>query len=206
MSILIDLSIIGIIALFAFIGYKQGLIKSAIKILAFFIALIVAFVLYKPVSGLIINNTSLDDKMKSYFVESILPEGVDPDEEVEIQNTIPNMIIEDAVNTVNNVAETLTVKIIETGTLLLIFIIVKFGLRFVTVLTDLITKVPILKQFDKTGGTIYGVFRGVVLVLVIFAMIYLFSAVMQESTIDKINKSFIGGTIYNHNIFIKMIF
>jgi len=206
LSILVDLAIIGIIALFAFIGYWQGLIKSAIKILGFFIALIVAFVLFKPVSVLIINHTQLDDAMKSSLVESILPEGVDPDEEVEIKNTIPNMIIEDAKDTVNNVAETITVQIIETGTLLIIFIVVKFGLRFVTALTDLITKLPILKQFDKTGGTIYGVFKGVMLIFVIFAIIFLFSPMMKESTIDVINKSFIGGTIYNHNVFIKILF
>ena len=33
MAIAIDLTVIGLIALFTFIGYKQGLVKAAIKIL-----------------------------------------------------------------------------------------------------------------------------------------------------------------------------
>jgi len=206
MSIVIDLLIVALIALFTYIGYRQGLIKSAIKILAFFIAIIVAFILYKPVSNVIINHTSIGDKMKSSLVKSMLPEGVDPDEEVEVENTFPNMIIAEGKNTVNNLAETITVKIVETGVLLLIFIVVKFGLKFVTVLTDLITKLPILKQFDKTGGTIYGVFRGVVLVFVIFALLLLFSPIMSKKSVDTINKSFIGGAIYNNNIFVKLMF
>lgn len=206
MSIVIDLLIIGVIALFTFIGYKQGLIKSAIKILSFVIALIVALILYKPVSSLIINNTGLDDGIKNKIVESILPEGVSADEEVEIQNTVPNMIVESGRGTVNKVAESIAVQIIETGTLLVIFMLVRFGLRFVTVLTDLITKLPILKQFDELGGVLYGVFRGIILVFVIFAVIYLFSPMMSEKSTETINKSFIGGTIYNNNILLKTLF
>jgi len=53
MWIIFDLIIIAIIGLATFIGYKQGLVKAAIKILSFFIAIIVALVLYKPIS----NNT-----------------------------------------------------------------------------------------------------------------------------------------------------
>ena len=55
MSIIFDIAVIAIIALCTFIGYKQGLVKSAIKILSFFIAIIVAVVLYRPISNLIIN-------------------------------------------------------------------------------------------------------------------------------------------------------
>ena len=45
MSIVLDLIVILIIALFTFIGYKQGLIKTAIKITSFFIAMIIALIL-----------------------------------------------------------------------------------------------------------------------------------------------------------------
>ncbi len=50
MGMVIDLIVIGIIALFTFLGYKQGLVKAAIKILSFLIAIVVAFILYKPIS------------------------------------------------------------------------------------------------------------------------------------------------------------
>ena len=205
MGIVVDLIIIAIVALFTFIGYKQGLIKSAIKILSFFIAIIVALILYKPVANVIMYNTPLGDNIKSTMVNNMLPEGVSADEEVDIVNSIPNMIIEKSKDTVNNVAETITMKIIETGTLLLIFTIVKFGLRFVTFLTDIITKLPILHEFDKIGGLIYGILRGVMLVLVILAMILLFSPTIEENTINAINESWIGSIIYNNNIILKVI-
>ena len=71
MSVVLDLIVILIIALFTFIGYKQGLIKTAIKITSFFIAIIIALVLYKPVSALIIKNTTIDDKIESTIIEKI---------------------------------------------------------------------------------------------------------------------------------------
>ena len=56
MWIVFDLLVIGIIALCTFIGYKQGLVKAIIKILSFVIAIVIALILYKPVSNIIIKN------------------------------------------------------------------------------------------------------------------------------------------------------
>jgi uncharacterized membrane protein required for colicin V production len=206
MGIIVDLVVILVVVLFIFIGYKQGLIKSAVKILSFFIAIIIALMLYKPVSGFLINNTPLGESIRNGIVNSIpLPEGVSPEDEVDIVNTLPNMIIEEGRGRVIDVAQDIMVQIIETGTLIVLFIIIKFGLRFVTVLTDLITKLPILKQFDKTGGIVYGAFRGVMIVLVIFALISVFAPMISENTINKIEKSWIGSSIYNNNILLKII-
>ena len=57
MSIIVDLVIVGIIALCIIIGYIKGLTGSLIKILSFVLSLVVAFVLFIPVSNFIINNT-----------------------------------------------------------------------------------------------------------------------------------------------------
>ena len=48
MGIIVDLIIIAVVLLFIFLGYKKGLTGSLIKLLSFIIAIVVAFVLYKP--------------------------------------------------------------------------------------------------------------------------------------------------------------
>jgi len=148
MSIAVDLIIIIIVLLSIFLGYKQGLIKAAIKIASFFIAIAVAFMLYQPVANAIINNTSIDENIQSSITNRILPEGATPDSEVQITN-IPNAILSGAANTVNNISHALTVKIIEAVVLLAIYVVVRLVLRLVTVLADLIAKIPILKQFNE---------------------------------------------------------
>ena len=148
MSIVVDLIILGIIALCTFIGYKMGLIKASIRILAFFIAIIIALVLYRPVAGFIINNTGIGDSIQSSITNQILPEG-ESGENVYVEVNDTGVIAGVTGGTVSAVAESLTVQIVEIGTLIVIFLVVKLILRFVTVFTDIVTKIPILKQFDK---------------------------------------------------------
>ena len=149
MFIIIDLILVAIISLFTFLGYRQGLVKAAIKILSFFIAIIIAFILYKPVSNLIVNNTSIDDNIKNTIIEKITPEGVEQNEEVEIEDGFVNKMIGEANNTIEEVANAFSIKIIDICVLLLLYIIVKIALRFVSALADLITKLPIIKQVNK---------------------------------------------------------
>lgn len=205
MWIVFDIAVIAIMALCTFIGYKQGLVKSAIKILSFFIAIIVALVLYKPVSSIIINKTPIDDNIKNIMIEKITPEGISTDQEVEVQDNIGLKIIDSATNTIEGIADAFTVKLIETITLLLIYIIVKIGLKFVTALTDLITKLPLLKQINKVGGTIYGIIKGVVLVYTILAVVYLIAPLLNKTISENIDKSIITKTLYNNNIILNII-
>lgn len=205
MWIAFDVAVIAIIALCTFIGYKQGLVKSAIKILSFFIAIIVALALYKPVSAIIINTTPVDDTIKNVIIEKITPEGVEPNQQVEIQGNAAIKLLDGATNTIEQIADTFATKLIETITILLIYIIVKIALKFITALTDLITKLPLLKQANKVGGIIYGIVRGVALVYTILAVMYLASPLLSKSISENLDKSIITKTLYNNNIVLNVI-
>lgn len=155
MYIVIDLIVIGIVALFTFLGYKQGLVKAAIKILSFLIAIIVAFVLYKPVSNLIINNTSIDNNIKNSIIEKIKSEGAEENQEIQIEDNFTSKMIGEANNTIEEIANAFSIKLIDIGVLLILFIIVKIALKFVSALADLIAKLPILKQINKLRTELY---------------------------------------------------
>ena len=200
-----DIAVIAIIALCTFIGYKQGLVKSAIKILSFFIAIVVALALYKPVSSIIIKSTPLDENIKNVMVEKIKPEGVEENQKVDLEENLALKIVGEATNTIEGIAEAFSVKLIETVTLLLIYVIVKIALKFVTALTDLITKLPFLKQINELGGTIYGIIKGAILVYTILAIVYLAAPLLNKTVSENIEKSIITKTLYNNNIILNLI-
>ena len=204
-GLIIDIVIIGIVALSAFIGYKQGLVNVAIKMVSFLIAIIVAFTLYKPVSGLIINNTQLDDNIKNTIIEKITPEGLTKDHKVTSEVNITSKIVDTTNNSIENIADTLTVKLIEIVVLLLIYIIARIVLRFITALADLIAKLPILKQFNETGGLIYGILRGVLVIYVVFGILLLCEPLIGNTVKDVIQSSVVSKIIYNKNILINII-
>ena len=206
MAIISDLIVIGIVALFTFLGYKQGLVKSAIKILSFFIAIVVAFVIYRPISNVIITKTTIDDNIRNAIIQKIKPEGIEKDEEIKIESNINLNILGNAtVNTIESIADAFTVKLIEAITLLVIFIIIKIALRFITALSDLITKLPLLKQVNKLGGFIYGIFRGILIVYTILAIVYLITPLLNKEFINNIDKTIITKELYNNNIVLNII-
>jgi len=68
MGIILDIIIIAIMAISIFIGYKKGLVRVAVKLCAFLIAIIVTLVFFKPVSNIIIKNTQIDEKIESVII------------------------------------------------------------------------------------------------------------------------------------------
>lgn len=197
---ILDLIIILVIALFTLIGYKQGLVKTAIKILSFFIALVVSIMFYKTVANIIINNTNIDEKIESIIISKVVSE--DYKQKFEI---LPNSLVQSGEDAVNSMATTVTEKAIGIAVLIGLFFILKIALKFVTILTDLITKLPIIKQFDKVGGFIYGLAKGIIIVTVIFAVVYLISPMISKEYINTINESKIAAMLYNHNLLIGLM-
>lgn len=205
MSIIIDIIILALIALFTFLGYRQGLIKSALKVLAFFIAIIIAMIIYKPVANLVISNTTIDENITEAIVSKVLPEET---REVAVAENyfISTSIIDMANKTIEEIAESLAVKIIEISMFLILFIVAKLVLMFISVLSTLITKLPIIKQLDKTGGIIYGLIKGFFLVWVILAIISLISPLLNVEVMNMIDKTIIVRLLYKYNLLLIILF
>lgn len=218
MSIIIDLVIIGIIALCVFLAYKKGLTKCIIKVLSFVIAVAVAAILFKPVGDFIIQNTQIDETIKD-AVMSIVDEDVSETGKVKEESNLPqamvdyiNKSVENAVdevkqNAVEVAANGIAITAINVGSAILLFIIVRIALMFVSALSSVITDLPIIKQFDKTGGILYGFLKSFVIIFVIFAIISFISPLIEQTgIIVAIDKSFLGSMLYNNNILLKILF
>ena len=81
MGIIVDLIIIAVLLLFVGMGYKKGLTGSLIKLASFAIALVLAFILYKPVGNMVIENTQIDEQIET--LTEIIGELVKTYEELE---------------------------------------------------------------------------------------------------------------------------
>lgn len=217
MSLIIDLIILGIIILCVFFGYKKGLTKCIIKILSFVIALVIAFVLFKPVSNFIINNTTLDDNIKNSIV-SIVEEDVSENGQVKEDSNLPKSMVEHINETINNsidetkttvvntVAEQISVGIINVLVAIGLFIIARIALMFVSALSSIITDLPIIKQVDKIGGVAYGLVESLIIIFIAFAVISFISPMIESSgLIVAINKSILGSVLYNNNLLLNII-
>lgn len=218
MSLIIDVIILGLILLCILIGYKKGLTKCIIKILSFVIAIVIAAILFKPISNIVIEKTQIDDNIKSSIVgivEKDVEENGKVGEETNlpqsmvnyINETIEENIHETKVAIVNNVADKITTTIINVGVAIVLFVLARIALIFVSALSSIITDLPIIKQFDKIGGVLYGLIEALIIIFVIFAIISFVSPLIEGfGLIDAINKSILGTVLYNNNLLLKLVF
>ena len=203
MGIVVDLVIIGILALSIFYGYKKGLINLAVKLCATIIAIVVTAILYTPVSNFIINTTGIDETIENSIYEKV-------DETIKIENNddgnyineVQGKIVEDAKNNMlPQTARTLAINIVNIGVMIVLFIIVKIALRFVTALANLIAKLPIIKQFNKAGGIVYGVIMGFLIIFIALKVISISAQINPSNTVAKnIEESSVGKILYNNNV------
>lgn len=209
MGIIVDIIIIAIIALSIFLGYRKGLIELAIKLCAFVIAILITLILYKPVSNLIINTTSIDETIENSILEKAndVMEGEEDEELSEETNPASTEELSEEIKQeareglLPEAARGLSVNIVRGGVIIILYVLVRIALRFVTALANLVAKLPILKQFNKAGGAIYGALRGILIIYVCLIIISIFGQINPENEIHQnIEQSTLGKTMYENNI------
>lgn len=213
MGIVLDIVLLVIMALSIFLGYKKGLIKVAVKLCAFLIAVIVTLVLYKPVSKVVIDNTQLDEKIESTIIENGTKKIEESDEQEKenflnsMQKYIDKTVTQTQNEIVENAAKEISVKVINILVIVGLFIITRLVLILLVFVSDLITSLPIIKQFNELGGILYGIIRGLALIYIILAIVFLVvSMSANDSILQIINSSIITKFMYQNNILVNIIF
>ena len=213
MGIILDIVLIAIIALNVFICYKKGLVKLAVGLIAVVAAIILALVFYKPVSNLIIENTELDENIEKAIINNFTSETQEG-QEVRYVSVLDYLqkYVDDAVNKtqteiVTQTAGMMAVKIINVAVLIGIFLLVRVVLLLLTFISDIITSLPILKQFNDVGGVLYGAIKALLIIYIILTIVFFIMCYTSNSTIAyAINSSYVTKFFYEHNLLLNILF
>lgn len=195
MGIVIDIILVAIILLSAFLGYKKGLVKLGAKLFAGIIAIIITIIVYKPVSEMVINNTSIDEKVEEAIIQNttnIINENE------QMQNNITNQLEN---NILPGEAENIAKNVVYAVTAVVLFVFVKIILSIIISLMDFVANLPILKEFNEIGGIIYGIVRGILIVCICILLIGVYTKINPENTLNsKIQNSHLTKIIYENII------
>ena len=108
---------------------------------------------------------------------------------------------------VNSVAAQISILIIDIGVIILLFVIARILLIFVKAITNLITKLPVIKQVDELGGMVFGIVQALVIIYIILAIISVIVPIIGNYAITTlIGQSYIGSILYNNNLLLEIIF
>lgn len=191
MGMIIDIILLAILILSAFLGYKKGLVKLGAKLLAGIIAIIVIIIIYKPVSNIIINNTSIDEKIENVIIENTT-NFIDENSQVpsEFTSQVTDEILPEE-------AKSIAKNVVCIITAIILFIFIKIALSIVVSLMDSVANLPILKQFNEIGGIIYGIIRGILIIFIGVLLMGVFTKINPESGLNnEISKSCLTKIIY----------
>lgn len=213
MGIIIDIVLALIILINVYICYQKGLVKLAVGLLAVIVSIILSLILYKPVSNLVIEKTEIDNKIEEVIIKNFTTEqsNVKETEDNGFINYIEKYV-DDAVNKTKNeivieAAGIISVKIINAGVILSIFIIVRIALIILTFISDIITELPIIKQCNDIGGLLYGIIKSLLIVYVLLTIVFFIVYTTGSTTISEaISSSYITKFFYNNNIILTLLF
>lgn len=215
MGVLIDFLVIVVMLLCIFVGYKRGLIKTAVKIVAIVLSIIFALSIYRAIATMIINCTTIDDKICNVIYEKIKDVDFTNINDEEKENNailkISDKYISEAINSSKNdvayyVAEQLTVSIIQVLSFIIFLIFVRLVFIGLNDIALIIGNIPIIKQFNILGGIVYGIMEGAIIVNLVFAVLYILNPICLDGKIEKnIEKSKLGNMIFENNVIVDIV-
>ena len=207
MGIVIDIILVLIVALSAFLGYKKGLVELGAKLFAGIIAIVITLIIYKPVGNIVIKNTSIDEKIENTILEkttNVIDENSKISDNKYIQDASDNAVSQVKEEVLPEQARNIAVNIVYVATALILFIVSKIVLSIVISLANAVASLPILKQFNEIGGLLYGLVRGAIISFVLILVIGTIAKLNPNGSLSKnVESTYLLKEVYNNVVKIK---
>ena len=161
MGIVLDIIVVAILTLCIFLGYRRGLVKVAFSLFAFIASLLISIILYWPITNFVINNTQIDENIEAIIVKNTNEEETQENTGIStyVQNYAENMVSETQDAVVETAARAIAINIVGIGVMILIFVVTRLLLILLGSVANIISNLPIIKQFNEIGGIIYGILK-----------------------------------------------
>ena len=113
-----------------------------------------------------------------------------------------NQVVESIQNNMlPETARTISINIIQGAVILILYVIIRIILRFITALANLVAKLPILNQFNKLGGVIYGILRGLLIVYILLLLVNVSGEIDAKNKVyTTVEESYIGKMMNENNV------
>lgn len=207
----------------AIIGMKVGFIKTVFSLVSLILALFLTIwisplvkdtmrdneKLYQGIANKIEKMLPFEDKV-AHKEEPELIEGLSIPKSVKeglLKNNTAEKYKEFAITSFKQyVSKYLTEVTINALSFIATFTVILIALWVIFLALNLISKLPLLKQLNKTAGLLAGLVHGLILVWLFFLLLTVFSTTeFGQSTMKLVAENELLSIIYNNNILLKFI-
>lgn len=222
-GIIVDVILFFIVAGNAAIGYKRGLVNVIFNICSSLVAIVLVLILYGPITNYIFNNTQLSQTIENTIEGKIgylfeknniqtaeqLEENQDMSEllSIFIGNKTSDLLQQTTEAITQYISSLVTKKIISIVVFFALFAIIRLLLYILKSYIELVANLPIIRVFNGSGGMIYGIIKGLLIIYVLFAIISVTVPMMNSTElISWIESAKFGSKIFHNNILLNLIF
>ncbi len=207
----------------AIIGMKVGFIKTVFSLVSLILALFLTIwvspmvkdtmkdneKLYQGIANKIEKMLPFEDKV-AHKEEPELIEGLSVPKSVKeglLKNNTAEKYKEFAITSFKQyVSKYLTEVTINALSFIATFTVILIALWVIFLALNLISKLPLLNQLNKTAGLLAGLVHGLILVWLFFLLLTVFSTTeFGQSTMKLVAENELLSIIYNNNILLKFI-
>ena len=180
-SISADIVVLIVLLVFAIIGFIRGFLTEALQLVATIASFLIAALFCAKLAGVIIDGTSLDETIASWFVGSFPSDEVTLDKlpEVLVALKFPSFINTAAIEYAQSLGtETVIISEVMSATLAkyvviaLSFLILSLAVKIICAILKwvfkLIKKIPGIGFIDRLFGIVIGIAKGAVYVCAVF--------------------------------------
>lgn len=230
----IDLVVIAIILVLAWIGLKKGIVYSVFKLASFFISAVLSAKLY-PIIAKILSNSQVFHSIKKGIYHNLmlrheaLSLPFDAAAKATAQSVVDGLSLPgfmkgmiknsllkslpslteliDVSTIMDSLSDVLAHMIVDIISLIIMFVAVRVGLFVLERVLKGVTSLPIVKQADKAGGFILGALEGLLTVYIVFAILIMFSASPKfQGVFEAIESSTVAKVLYHNNFIVDWMF
>ena len=206
-------------------GYRKGLFKTIFSIASIIIAILITTFVSPYIAKQINGNVGINSKISEQvigLIDNCTEKMSDEEQEKFIDNMPVPKYIKGYLKKNNNlqvyqersldsfseyIVDELVRIIINLITFVIVYFAIRIGLLIVTIMGNIITKLPVIEQFDGMGGTLLGSVQGIIEIWVLFIIItFLSQTEFGMSAMQCIENNTILNILYNNNIIMHIMY
>lgn len=212
MDYIILIGVIGFLVLSAFVGYKKGMVKIVLSMVAMVIAYALAAALTIPASMALKSATPIYDTIEESVGKMVKESKVDSTS-IEKLN-LPAQIEEKIMEGANGVAtgfneylvKTISNLILKALTFFILMLVIYIILSIVIKVLDFVAKLPLINSINKSGGLVIGLVKGLIYVWIACLVITACSdKAWAQEAFRQINSNKLLTMIYEYNPIIFLV-
>ncbi|MBQ4530256.1 MAG: CvpA family protein [Lachnospiraceae bacterium] len=218
--------VIVILVIFTYYSYHRGFVKSALSMVLYIITIILVNFINPYVTEYIMEETPFYENIKESCMEIYSPDNQEEistngsDEDIinsyPIAGILKEQIIKDNTPEVYQllnvdaieeyIAAYIAKTIVSAASFVISFIIVWLALKLLMTTLNVLTKLPVIKEINKTVGGLLGFVQGLIIVWILFIAAEIFNTTAFGISVqEQISGNIILRYISDHNIIWNLI-